>query len=193
MSCRFKKTFPWFCFALFLASCAPPAGPVHVGLGASTATVKNDADGVDASSGGVALSFGWEFAQTWSLEFFASLGHSVPTGVPQNIYYPPDSAEHGVLLLGVRKALWSLDDHRWTPWLEIGYGYAELYWNTFYYRVSGDGLAGAVGADVKIGELPLFLRAQFMPYDFSATDTYGDAAGSISGSVFSALIMYRFR
>ncbi len=115
---------------------------MHLGLGFSSASARNDVNGIDDSSGGYALTLGWEFADTWSLEFFTSLGHSVTTGVPQNIYYPADTADYSLVFIGVGKSLWSLNDHDWTPWIEAGFAYAGLDWKTFYYQVSGGGLAG---------------------------------------------------
>lgn len=183
-----------FCLALpLLYAETACAGSLHLGLGYSSASARSDANGVDGSAGGGALAFGWEFTDTWSLEFFASLGHSVSTGIPRNIYYPADKADYSLVFIGISKSLWSLKDHSWTPWIEAGFGLAELYWNTYYYQISGAGAVLAGGVDASIGKTPLVLRAQYMSQDFSATDTYGDSAGSLSGEVLSVILMYRFR
>lgn len=191
---HFARLSQCLCFTLLLVSACPAwAGSLHLGLGYSNASVRSDASGVDGSSGGGALAFGWEFAETWSLEFFTSLGHSVTTGVPRNIYYPADKADYSLVFIGLGKSLWSLNDHSWTPWIEAGFGSAELYWHTYYYQVSGGGLVLAGGVDVRMGTTPLVLRAQYLSQDFSTTDTYGDSSGSLSGEVLSVMLMYRFR
>ncbi len=52
-------------FTMLLISSSPAvAGSVHLGLGFSSASVRNDVNGVDNSSGGYALALGWEFADT---------------------------------------------------------------------------------------------------------------------------------
>ncbi len=113
--------------------------------------------------------------------------------MPQNIYYPADTADYSLVFIGVGKSLWSLNDHGWTPWIEAGFAYAGLDWKTFYYQVSGGGLALAGGLDVRMGTTPLVLRAQYITHNFSTSDTYGESAGTLSGQVLFLLLMYRWR
>lgn len=187
----FPRLSQCLCFTLLLVSAGPArAASVDVGLGYSSVWVKNDINGVDGSSGYVAVAFGFEFADTWSLGMFMS-GGSVSTGDIQ--MYPPDSADYALLFIGLRKSLWSMNDHFLTPWIEVGAGITGLVWHTYAYQTRGVGLALGGGVDVRIGTSPLVLRAQYLHHDISTTDPYGCDAGSLSGNVVSVLFMLWFR
>ena len=186
--CWNRSALQCLCFALLLVSTeAACAASVEVGLGFSGVWVANDANGVNGSSGYVALAFGFEFADTWSLGMFIS-GGFVTTGAIQP--YPADSADYAFLFVGLRKSLWSLNDHIWTPWIEAGYCFAALVWHTYAYKTDGKGLALGGGLDLRMG--PLILRAQFLFHNISTTDPYGGDAGSLSGQLLSLLLLYRF-
>ncbi|MGA2642380.1 MAG: hypothetical protein ABSG21_15930 [Spirochaetia bacterium] len=173
---------------LLVAAGAACAASLDAGLGYSSVWVKNDANGVNGSSGYVAVAFDFEFANTWSLGMFMS-GGTVSTGDIQ--MYPPDSADYSLLFIGLRKSLWSLNDHIWTPWIEVGGGITGLVWHTYAYQTSGEGLVLGGGVDVRMG--PLVLRAQYLYHDISTTDPYECDAGSLSGNVVSVLFMFWFR
>ncbi|HVO40892.1 MAG TPA: hypothetical protein VMV03_17810 [Spirochaetia bacterium] len=178
-------------WSTMLLSCAGPvfAAALSVGLGVSNISVQNDANGVSGGSGSVAVAFGFELIDTWSVEMFMS-GGSVSTGVPQSIYYPPDTADYGILFAGIRKSLWSLNDHVLTPWIEVGAGFPSLVWHTYAYNTLGVGLALAGGLDLGMG--PLVLRGQYLYQRASTSDPYGFTS-DVSGQVFSLLVMIRFR
>ena len=185
----FAPLLQCLCFALLFVSAGPAcAASIDGGLGYSSVSVKNDANGVNGSSGYVAVAFDFEFADTWSLGMFMS-GGIVSTGDIQ--MYPPDSADYALLFIGLRKSLWSLNDHILTPWIEVGACLAGLVWHTYAYQTQGMGLGLGGGVDVRAG--PLVLRAQYLHHDCSTTDPYGSDAGSLSGNVVSVLFMLWFR
>jgi hypothetical protein len=186
---RRARLLQCLCFAMLLVSAvAACAASLDVGLGYSSVWVKNDANGVDGNSGYVAVAFDFEFADTWSLGMFIGGGRNLSTGDIQ--MYPPDSADYTLFFIGLRKSLWSLNDHILTPWIEVGGGITGLDWHTYAYQTRGVGLALGGGVDMRMG--PLVLRAQYLHCDCSTTSGYGDA-GSLSGNVVSLLFMLWFR
>jgi hypothetical protein len=189
------RLLPWICFALFLVLPAPTfANPWYFGLGPSNASIHSDYSAIgDKSAGGLAIVIGVEFADTWSAEMFASVGHNISTDTTQNIYYPPDSAEYGVVDFRIRKSFWPLDKKGWTPWIGAGYGIGSVSWDTFFYQVNGDGLALSGGADMKLGRSPLVVRLQVMELTYSGHDTYGYGPYRVRGELFSALLILRLR
>jgi hypothetical protein len=186
---------PWMCFALLLVSGSPvSARPWYIGLGPSYASIHSDYSAIGSkSANGYAILAGLEFANTWSLEMFISTGHHISTDATRNIYYPPDSAEYSVVDFSIRKSIWPLDEKGWTPWIGAGFGIGEVYWDTYFYEITGTGLALSGGVDLEIGKSPLVVRMQFMEHSFSAADTYGYGPYKVRGELFSALLMYRFR
>ena len=185
----FAPLLQCLCFTLLLVSAGQAfTASIDAGLGYSSVWVENDANGVNGSSGYVAVAFDFEFADTWSLGMFMS-GGSVSTGDIQ--MYPPDTADYALLFMGLRKSLWSLKDHILTPWIEVGGGISGLVWHTYAYQTNGVGLALGGGLDVRMG--PVVLRAQYLHHDCSTTDPYNCDAGSLSGNVVSVLFMLWFR
>lgn len=177
-----------------LAACIPiPMRAGQVGGGVSMASIDSNYSAIgDQTADGVAMTAAGEFAETWWLDAFMSLGHRLETGTTENIYYPPDHAEYALISLGIRKAFPLPPDARWTPWLHAGLGVGDLMWDTYYYSVSGVGLALGGGADVRLGSTPLAVRAQVLRHSFSGEDTYGYGAYRVTGVVGAVLLVWTF-
>lgn len=165
----------------------------QLGAGVSRASVSSSYSAIASqSAGGWAVTGAWEFAETWWLEGFGDAGHKIATGETQDIYYPPDRAEFGIFAIGVRKDLWPLFDRGWTPWVTAGFGIGQVYWDTYFYELTGSGFALAGGFDVRLGETPFVLRGQLLRHEFSASDTYGHGPYDVTSVLASALLMWRF-
>ncbi len=166
----------------------------YIGIGASQASIHSNYSAIGSkSAGGYALLAGVEFAETWSVEMFVSAGHHIATGPTEKINYPPDTAEYSVVAFNLRKSIWSLEENGWTPWIAVGFGIGQVYWDTYFYELTGSGLAFSGGVDLQIGTSPAVIRAQIMAHSFSATDTYDYGPYDVSARVLSALLVYRFR
>ena len=179
--------------ALGLAYPAVCASSWQLGAGISVANVSSNYSAIGTQSAeGFSVDASWEFLPTWSVEGFGSFGHKIATGTTQQIYYPPDHAEYGIFIIGVRKDFWPLADRGWTPWLLAGSGVGQVYWDTYFYEVAGSGLAGAGGFDLRLGKSPALLRAQLLYHQFSGDDTYGHGPYSVRGTLASVMLMFRF-
>lgn len=164
----------------------------YLGFGLASFSLDSDYSPIDGRSGtGFTLYGGYEVAPTWSLELSVSAA-GIDTGETLNIYYPPDSAEYSILRFAVRKGLWTLDKHRWTPWVTAGLAYHYVNWDTFYYYLDGTGVSLGAGVDFAL-EDRWRLRLQAMRNRFSGDDTYGYGPFSTRSSEFSASVMYEFR
>ena len=177
-----------------LGACVPiPMKAWQVGAGVSAASIDSDYSALGEQTGdGVAMAAAAEFAETWWLDAFMSLGHHLETGATENIYYPPDHADYGVVSVGVRKDFPLRPDGRWTPWLHAGFGVGDIMWDTYYYGISGVGLALAGGVDRRLGSWPLALRGQVLRHSFSGEDTYGYGPYRTTAVVGAVLLVWTF-
>lgn len=181
-------------FAVAVSACVPiPMRAGQVAGGVSMASIDSEYSAIgEQGSGGVAMAAAGEFAETWWLEAFMSLGDGLETGTTENIYYPPDRAKYVLMSLGVRKDFPLSPDRRWTPWLHAGLGLTDVSWNTYYYAVAGFGLALAGGIDRRLGSWPLAVRAQLLRHAFSGEDTYGYGGYDTTVWVGAALLVWTF-
>lgn len=174
----------------------PPFRPVwYLGGGTSSAAIDSDYEAIGSQrAGGYVVLGGCEFARTWAGEIFFSGGHKITTGTTANIYYPPDQAEYGVVVFGLHKGLWSLDEHRWTPWLGVGLGIGQVMWENYFYDLTGNfSLAWSGGADIALGSTPLAVRLQVLRHSFSARDNYDYGPYRVEGTITSAALIWRIR
>jgi hypothetical protein len=176
-----------------LAGCVTLPPPWQLGGGVSRAAVSTNYSALgEQSSDGVAVVASWEFVDLWWLDLFGSIGHRLETGATQNIYYPPDHAEYGAFVAGVRRDFWSLDERRWTPWILGGLGVADVFWDTYAYEVAGGGLVLGAGVDARLGDSPASLRAQVLRHEASGEDSYGYGPYDLTGTIGSLLLVWTF-
>ena len=168
------------------------AAQPYFGLGFASLSLSSDYAPIDGQSGtGFALIGGYAFAQTWSIELSVSAA-DIDAGPTVGIYYPADSAEYSILRIAVRKSLWTLGEHAWTPWLAVGGAYHYVNWSTFYYQLDGTGASLGAGADFALAP-SWSVRVQAMHNRFSASDTYGDGSYSSKTNELSASVIYTLR
>jgi len=177
-----------------LTACVPiPVRAWQLGGGVSMASIDSNYSALgQQTADGVAMAAGAEFAETWWLDAFMSLGHHLETGVTENIYYPPDHADYAVVSVGVRKAFPLSPESRWTPWLHAGLGVGDVMWDTYFYSVSGVGLALGCGVDRRLGSSALALRAQALRHSFSGEDNYGYGPYRTTAVVGAVLLVWTF-
>lgn len=168
------------------------AAQPYLGLGIASLSLSSDYAPIDGQSGtGFFLVGGYEFAPTWSFELSVS-AREIDAGPTIGIYYPADSADYSILRFALRKSLWTLGEHRWTPWLTVGAAYHYIGWNTFYYQLEGFGASLGGGVDFALAA-SWSVRLQGMLNRFSASDTYGEGSYSSRTSELSASVIYTLR
>lgn len=113
-------------------------------------------------------------ARNWGVEASVTLGISIATGEPPDIYYPDDTAEYGSLSVSLRR-YFNLDStSRLTPWAGLGIAFQDAFWDTYYYRVNGFGLAFSAGLDYRMAPRWRF-RGSLVMSRYSTDDNYFDS------------------
>lgn len=164
----------------------------YMGLGISTLSLSSQDSSIDGrSKTGFTFFGGVEFASTWSVELSVSSATGMSTGPTENIYYPADSAEYGILRLGVRKSFWGFSERSWAPWVTAGTAYHYINWDTFAYQLDGTGVSLGGGADFALAR-SWRVRVQALRHRFSTWGSYGYGTFNSRSSELSAGVIYAF-
>jgi len=165
----------------------------YLGAGVSSLSLASQYSAIGTrGTSGFTMIGGIEFAAGWFVEVAASVAGGIETGPTENIYYPADTADYGIVRLSIGKHFWPIAERGWTPWAAAGRASHQIYWNTFAYEVSGSGLSLGAGVDFQPAP-PWRVRLQAIRHRFSAHDTYGYGPYSGRTNEVSAAAIYSFR
>lgn len=142
-------------------------------LGGGFSSVKLDIDhpSINSQSGTAYYILAGTRSEKWGFEAAATGGMSFSTGETPGIYYPADSAEYGILDLGIKRFFNPEANPKLFPWLGVGLGLHFISWSTFWYNVDGYGYSLTAGIDYLL-EKHWFIRGGLVYYDFKSDDTY---------------------
>ena len=113
-------------------------------------------------------------AEKWGFEASVTLGISIETGEPPDIFYPDDTADYGSLGISLKRYFNLEANEKLTPWAGLGVAFQDAFWDTYYYRVNGFGLAFSAGLDYRMA--PQWrLRGSLTMSGFSTDDAYYDS------------------
>ena len=110
-------------------------------------------------------------SEKWGFELATTGGMSFSTGETPGIYYPADSAEYGILDIGIKRFFNPEVSPKLYPWLGVGLGLHFISWNTYYYNVDGYGYSLNGGVDYQL-EPHWLVRGGVIYHDFESDDTY---------------------
>lgn len=110
-------------------------------------------------------------SEKWGFELAATGGVSFSTGETPGIYYPPDSAEYGILDIGVKRFFNPEAQPNLYPWIGVGLGLHFITWDTYYYNVDGYGYSLTAGIDYQV-QAAWLIRVGAVYYDYESDDTY---------------------
>lgn len=164
----------------------------YVGFGASNLSSSSDYSAIDSKGGtGFTLYLGYEIAPTWLAELSVSDVLAMKTGPTEQISYPADKAEYGVISLNIRKNIWPLSERTWTPWVSTGLSYHHINWDTYFYQLEGFGVNVSGGLEFEMAKA-LRLRIKSAVYKSGLYNTYDDGPFDSSTLEFSASLVYAF-
>jgi hypothetical protein len=172
------------------------SGPVHaegfyIGGGISSVKLNSDHPSInDQSSTGYHLLVGTK-SENWGFEAAVTGGMSFNTGPTPGIYYTEDSADYGILDLGVKRFFHPESYQNLSPWVGAGLGLHFITWRTFYYNVDGYGYSITGGIDYQI-EPGWLVRGGMVYYGFTSDDTYdsGPYDGTTTQLNFAVIYMF---
>ncbi len=170
--------------ALLLGTLSAYAERYYVGGGVSQIAIDHGHEAIGSQNAtGYQLVTGviWDH---WGLDFSIS-GTTLDTGEVTDIYYPPDSADYGILDMGLRYYFRIVEDDQIIPWVGAGLGIHFISWDTYWYNVDGAGYSLAAGVDCRVVS-NLYLRSGLKYHRFTSDDTYG--YGPYDGTTIEANI-----
>lgn len=144
---------------------------IYLGGGFSSVELNIDHPSINSQSGTAYYIFVGTRSEKWGFEAAATAGMTFSTGVTPGIYYPPDSAEYGIVDLGIKRFFKTKTDPNMIPWIGVGLGLHFITWNTYYYNVNGNGYSLTAGFDYQL-EHHWLARGGVVYYDFKSNDTY---------------------
>ena len=98
-------------------------------------------------------------------------GATLDTGEVTDIYYPPDSADYGIIDLGVKYYFRIAEEDRIVPWVGAGIGLHLISWDTYWYNVDGSSYSLCAGFDARLIS-NAYLRTGLKYHSFTSDDTY---------------------
>ena len=163
----------------------------YIGGGISLIRLSSDHPSINDQNGtGYHLLAGTK-SENWGFEMAATGGLSFDTGQTPGIYYPEDSAEYGILDLGIKRYFHPDEYTRLSPWLGVSLGMHFITWDTYYYNVDGYGYSISGGVDYQI--VPGWVvRGGAVYHDFKSDDTYEYGPYDGTASQLNLNIIYLF-
>ena len=139
------------------------------GFGGSLLDVKSSYISIPSfQKSAYSISFGWQFNDNFSCLLGATIVDRIKTDTTQNIYYPDDTAEFGIVDVSIRYYFVFENEQKIMPWLGFGYAIENANWDTFFYSVTTTGVSISLGFEYKIGYGFLF----DVFYQYQTTDGY---------------------
>lgn len=168
----------------------PSLRGLYVGAGLNHTTVAYDALQETTTGNGFNVIFGWRIVDRISLDFtIDGLIDHPETKATTDIYYPPDTAEYSALRYGIKFDFLDLAAETWTPWIEVGQGFAFLLWDTYFYNHTGSDLFLALGVDKEFSP-GWILRARFTTMGVRMEDDYGHPGSRLRDDTYSLSLVY---
>lgn len=166
---------------------------LYFGFGGSLIDMKSSYSAIpNVNHSAYSFCFGGGIYRTWWFDFSATIVERISTDTTENIYYPQDKAEFGLISVSLRKDLIfdERTDHVFIPWIAAGYAIQDVRWEYYFYNVTSTGYSLSAGFDIllKYGfKLDFFYQYQKV----EGYDTYEYGPYSFSSDEFGMKIFYQ--
>lgn len=163
----------------------------YLGGGISFIRLSSEHPSINDQNGTGYYLFAGTRSDNWGLELAATGGLSFNTGETPGIYYPEDSAEYGILDLGLKRFFHPEKYTNLSPWIGAGLGLHIITWDTYYYEVGGFGYSLSGGLDYRIAA-DWFVRGGMIYNVFQSDDTYEYGPYDGTSSQLNLILFYQF-
>lgn len=188
------KTYFNIAILILMFSASGFSQSLYVGFGGSLVDMTSGYSAIpNVNHSAYSLCFGGGFFRTWRIDFSAAIVEKISTDTTENIFYPQDKAEFGLVSVSLRKDLVfdERTDHVFIPWVAVGYAIQNVMWEYYFYNVTSTGYSLSAGLDIKLMygfNLDFFYQYQ----NVDGNDTYEYGPYHFSSDEIGMKFIYQF-